>query len=96
METGTLVHVDPSTLLIDTNVRTQVRLDAKFKASIKTHGVLQPIVAISTDEGLHVRFGQRRTLAQQPRQHRMRQPPRPAFGQFQCRGDYGMRRRAEQ
>ncbi len=63
METGTLVHVDPSTLLIDTNVRTQVRLDAKFKASIKTHGVLQPIVAISTDEGLHVRFGQRRTLA---------------------------------
>lgn len=63
METGTLVHVDPSTLLIDTNVRTTVRLDAKFKASIKSHGVLEPIVAISTEDGLLVRFGQRRTLA---------------------------------
>ncbi len=63
METRTLVHVDPSTLLIDTNVRTTVRLDAKFKASIKAHGVLQPIVAISTEDGLRVRFGQRRTLA---------------------------------
>ncbi len=63
MEIGTLVHVDPSTLLIDTNVRTDVRLDAKFKASIKTHGVLEPIVAIQTDDGIHVRYGQRRTLA---------------------------------
>ncbi len=63
METGTLVHVDPSALLIDTNVRTEVRLDAKFKASIKSHGVLEPVVAISTEDGLLVRYGQRRTLA---------------------------------
>lgn len=63
METGTLVHVDPSDLLLDTNVRTSVKIDADFKASIKSEGVLQPVVAVLTDDGLHVRYGQRRTIA---------------------------------
>lgn len=63
METGTLVHVDPSELLLDTNVRTTVKIDPDFKASIKSEGVLQPVVAVLTDDGLHVRMGQRRTIA---------------------------------
>lgn len=63
METGTLVHVAPSTLLIDANIRTTVKLDPTFKASIASNGVLEPVVAVATDEGLRVRMGQRRTLA---------------------------------
>lgn len=63
METGTLVHVAPSTLLIDANIRTTVKLDPTFKASIASNGVLEPVVAVATEEGLRVRMGQRRTLA---------------------------------
>lgn len=56
--------VDPATLLIDTNVRDSVHLDSGFVASIREHGVLVPIVAHQDpDGGLHVRYGQRRTLA---------------------------------
>ncbi|MBW9208017.1 ParB/RepB/Spo0J family partition protein [Mumia sp. zg.B17] len=55
--------VDPRTLLVDLNVRTDLRLDANFVASIKTYGVLQPIVAAETDQGLRVRYGHRRTAA---------------------------------
>lgn len=63
METMQIVHVDPSALLVDTNVRTQVRIDPTFRASIKTNGVLVPVVAINAEDGLRVRYGQRRTLA---------------------------------
>ena len=60
----TLVHLDPATLTIGTNVRLNARLDAEFIASIKARGVLQPIVAIRHDDGaVLVRYGQRRTLA---------------------------------
>lgn len=64
LETGTLEHIDPNTLIVDTNVRDDADLDAQFVASIKEHGVLVPIVAVRGQDGqLLVRYGQRRTLA---------------------------------
>jgi ParB family chromosome partitioning protein len=58
-----LEHLNPAQLTIDANVRADVRLDAGFLASIKQHGVLQPVVAHRTEAGVHVLYGQRRTLA---------------------------------
>ena len=64
VETGTLEHIDPNTLVVDTNVRDDAALDAEFIDSIKEHGVLVPIVAVRGQDGqLLVRYGQRRTLA---------------------------------
>src|SRR5947209_7603263 len=61
--TSTIESLDPSTLLVDNNVR-QTRLDADFKASIRDLGVLVPIVAVRTaDGGVRVRFGHRRVAA---------------------------------
>lgn len=63
-EAGSLEHLDPHTLIVDTNVRNVADLKAEFIASIKEHGVLTPIVAIRADDGqVLVRMGQRRTLA---------------------------------
>lgn len=63
----TLRHVDPKTLVIDSNVREAdakaVAEDTAFVAHIKEHGVLQPISAHEEADGLHVQMGQRRTLA---------------------------------
>lgn len=55
--------INPNDLLVDLNVREDLNLDRTFVASIKDHGVLQPIVAVQTDEGLRVRYGHRRTRA---------------------------------
>jgi ParB family chromosome partitioning protein len=61
---GTLEHLDPHTLVVDTNVRDEADLDADFVASITEHGVLMPIAAVRTADGqILVRAGQRRTLA---------------------------------
>lgn len=61
---GTLEHLDPTTLVVDTNVRDEADLDADFIASIAEHGVLQPIAAVRAADGqILVRAGQRRTLA---------------------------------
>jgi ParB family chromosome partitioning protein len=61
----TQIHqIDPTTLLVDLNVRFDARLNPDFIASIKEHGVLVPIVAVRTTEGdVRVRMGHRRTLA---------------------------------
>jgi len=60
----TLEQVDPSTLLVDGNVRSDAALDKAFIGSIRDLGVLVPIVAVRTANGeLRVRYGQRRTLA---------------------------------
>ena len=56
-------QLDPRTLLVDVNVRAGVQLDKQFVATIKDHGVLVPIVAVDTPDGVRVRFGHRRTLA---------------------------------
>jgi hypothetical protein len=44
-------------------VRDNAALDAHFLASVREHGVLQPITAVRTEAGIEVRDGQRRTLA---------------------------------
>jgi ParB family chromosome partitioning protein len=60
----TRVELDPRSLLVDVNIRTDARLDKDFIASIKDLGVLVPITAVRTSTGdVRVRFGHRRTLA---------------------------------
>ncbi|HEY3713199.1 MAG TPA: ParB N-terminal domain-containing protein [Jatrophihabitantaceae bacterium] len=60
----TVEYVDPASLLVDLNVRSEAQLDKDFLASIRDLGVLVPIVAVRTTDGsLRVRFGKRRTLA---------------------------------
>jgi hypothetical protein len=62
--TGSLEHIDPHTLILETNVRDEADVDADFLASIKEHGVLTPIAAVRDADGqLRVRAGQRRALA---------------------------------
>lgn len=64
MSTGTIEQVDPTTLSIALNVRTDVKLDKGFVASIKELGILQPPMVTRNAEGqLEVVLGQRRTLA---------------------------------
>ena len=59
----TLEQLDPATLLVDLNIR-EAKLDKDFVASIKDHGVIEPIVALRTEDGqVRVRHGHRRTLA---------------------------------
>jgi ParB family transcriptional regulator, chromosome partitioning protein len=61
---GTLEHLDPNTLVLETNVRDEAEVDAQFLASIKEHGVLIPIGGVRHDDGqVRVRVGQLRTLA---------------------------------
>ena len=61
---GTLEHIDPTTLEIDVNVRTEASLTPAFLDSIAAHGVRQPVSAIRRADGtVAVRDGQRRTLA---------------------------------
>ena len=61
---GTVEHIDPNALIVETNVRTVTPLDPGFIDSIRTNGVLTPILAWrDADQTVHVRAGQRRTLA---------------------------------
>ncbi|WP_109211338.1 MULTISPECIES: ParB N-terminal domain-containing protein [Microbacterium] len=62
--TGTVEHIDPRTLIVETNVRTIAPLDPGFVDSVRQVGVLTPLLAWrDQDGGVHVRAGQRRTLA---------------------------------
>jgi ParB family chromosome partitioning protein len=62
--TPTLEMLDPSTLTVDINVRKHAALTADFIASIKEHGVMEPVIAHRKDDGVvHVLMGQRRTRA---------------------------------
>lgn len=62
--TTTLQQIAPSDLIIDTNVRLDPTTDRSFVASIRQHGVLSAITGQADTEGrVHVRMGQRRTLA---------------------------------
>ena len=57
-------HIDPASIQIEDNVREAVEVPSEFVASIKQHGVLQPVLATRDSEGVvRVRDGQRRTLA---------------------------------
>ncbi|WP_432246103.1 ParB/RepB/Spo0J family partition protein (plasmid) [Arthrobacter sp. G.S.26] len=59
-----LEWLDPSTLTVDVNVRKDAALTPSFVASIKEHGVMEPVIAHRKDDGtVHVLMGQRRTRA---------------------------------
>lgn len=60
---GTVVRVDPATLIVAANVRSNTKVTKEFVASVKLHGVLVPITAQEAEDGLRVVDGQRRTLA---------------------------------
>jgi len=64
---GTVEHVDPTTITIETNVRpgeTMAPLTKEFIASIRDHGVMEPVIGYRDEQGnVVVRAGQRRTLA---------------------------------
>jgi ParB family chromosome partitioning protein len=61
---GTLEHVNPNDLVLDTNVRDDAAVDADFLASVTEHGVLTPIAAVREADGtVRVRSGQLRTVA---------------------------------
>ena len=63
---STLEHLDPASLVIDANVRSDPRLDPHFVASVRERGVLEPVVAYRDEHGqVVVQYGQRRTLAAQ-------------------------------
>ena len=64
---GVLELIDPQTIDVATNVRTaaEASLDKEFLDSVSANGVLVPIVATRDENGVHVRYGQRRTLAAQ-------------------------------
>lgn len=64
MSEGTIVQVDPKSLTIALNVRTDVRVDKEFVASVKELGILQPPMVVGNDAGSYdVVLGQRRVLA---------------------------------
>ena len=56
-------QIDPSTLLVDTNVRTDATPDKTLIESVRDLGVLVPVVAVRTEDGVRVRYGHRRTRA---------------------------------
>jgi ParB family chromosome partitioning protein len=62
--TPTLEMIDPATLTVDINVRKDAALTAGFIASIKEHGVMEPVIGHRREDGtVHVLMGQRRTRA---------------------------------
>ena len=56
--TGAVEHLDPTTLHVGENLRDNAALDSQFVASVREHGVLQPINATRTDTRIEVRDGQ--------------------------------------
>lgn len=61
---GTIEHLDPTTLVIEDNVRPSAPVTTEFVQSIQHNGVLTPVLARRSPDGtVIVRAGQRRTLA---------------------------------
>jgi len=78
---GTIEHVDPSSIEVETNIRTVVDLPREFVDSIREHGVLQPVLCRrKADGGLVVRAGQRRVLG-------AREAERPTVPAYVVDGD---------
>ncbi|KQY61420.1 ParB/RepB/Spo0J family partition protein [Nocardioides sp. Root140] len=62
-EAGAIVHVAPTELLLQRNIR-EAKPSPDLIKSVKEVGVLEPITAVTTEAGdLLVRYGHRRTLA---------------------------------
>ncbi|EYT56666.1 hypothetical protein H490_0101640 [Leucobacter sp. UCD-THU] len=60
----TLQIVDAREVVIDANIRTNVKLDRPFVASVKRHGVIAPVIGHPADGGrVRIEDGQRRILA---------------------------------
>lgn len=61
---GTIEHIDPNQIEVETNIRTTVKLDPGFVASIREYGVLTPVGCRRNEDGtVTARIGQRRVLA---------------------------------
>ena len=61
---GTIEHLDPHTLAIETNVRPSAPITPAFVQSIKENGVLTPVLGHRSSDGqVTVRAGQRRVFA---------------------------------
>lgn len=61
---GTIEHIDPNQIEVETNVRTVVKIDPSLVASIREFGVLEPVVCRLAENGtVSVRMGQRPVLA---------------------------------
>ncbi|MEN2739957.1 ParB N-terminal domain-containing protein [Microbacterium sp. X-17] len=61
---GTIEHLDPHTLAVETNVRPSAPITPAFIQSIKENGVLTPVLGHCSDDGqVRVRAGQRRVFA---------------------------------
>lgn len=61
---GTIEHIDPAQIEVETNIRTTIKLDAAFLASIREYGVLAPVGCRRNEDGtVTLRIGQRRVLA---------------------------------
>jgi ParB family chromosome partitioning protein len=61
---GTIEHIDPNQIEVETNVRTVVKIDPALVTSIREFGVLEPVVCRRAYDGtVSVRMGQRRVLA---------------------------------
>lgn len=56
-------QIDPRALLVDTNVRADATPDKTLIESVRDLGVLVPVVAVRTEDGVRVRYGHRRTRA---------------------------------
>ncbi|QNE36844.1 ParB/RepB/Spo0J family partition protein [Leifsonia shinshuensis] len=62
--TGSIEHLDPHTLTIETNVRPSAPITPAFIQSIKENGVLTPVLGHRNDDRtVTVRAGQRRVFA---------------------------------
>ena len=70
--TPTLEMLDPATLTVDINVRKDAALTADFIASIKEHGVMEPVIAHRKDDGDRARPD---GTAPHPRRRRSRTTP---------------------
>lgn len=61
---GSIEHIDPNSIEVETNIRTVSKPDPALVASIRQFGVLEPVVCRRDENGtVTVRMGQRRVLA---------------------------------
>ena len=65
VKTPVLVHLDPTKLVMNKQVRTEAneKADAELLASVKKHGIMTPIQARMVGDKCHVIAGHRRTTA---------------------------------
>jgi ParB family chromosome partitioning protein len=78
---GTIEHIDPNQIEVETNIRTTIKLDPAFVASIREYGVLTPVGCRRNEDGtVTLRIGQRRVLA-------AREVGLPAIPAFIVEGD---------